>query len=127
MIARIATCHDLAKNEVDLGKITGSFWSLRACATPTALILPWFPSLARVGQLMAHYKIFRVLSKHIEARRRVEPTSDAIDVLIAEGETTRNIVQASFRSKLCDREYEPNFSVCPYGIFRGYRQYQHLL
>ena len=72
MTARIATCHDLTKNEVDLGGIKGSSWTLKDCATPTALILPWFPSLARVGQLMAHYKIFRVLRKIYrgqEARR----------------------------------------------------------
>ena len=64
-------------------------------ATPTALIIPWFPSLGRMKILWAEMKIYLILRNYVEARRQAEPTIDATDILIAEGETTRDIVQVS--------------------------------
>lgn len=96
MTARMTTCHDLTKNEADLERIGESFMTLATSPTPTAFILPWFPSPARVKMKMSNIQMFLTLHDYVEARRHAEPTSDAIDVLIAEGESTSDIVQVSF-------------------------------
>jgi hypothetical protein len=100
MTARMATCHDMTKNDADFKKLTGLIWTLLAGATPTALILPWFPSPSRVKILWADLKVFLMLRNYVEARRHAEPTSDATDILIAEGKTTRDIVQVGFAPKV---------------------------
>jgi len=92
MTARMTTCHDLTKNEADLKRIGELFMTLQKSATPTSMLLPWFPSPARKTGKGAATEMFTMLHAYVETRRDAEPTSDAIDVLIAEGETTQNIV-----------------------------------
>ena len=95
MTARMATCHDLTKNEADLKRIKELFMTLQTSATPTSLLLPWFPSPARKAGKEASTQLFTLLYTYVETRRYAGPTSDAIDVLIADGETTQNIVVVS--------------------------------
>jgi sterol 14-demethylase len=96
----MTTCHDLTKNEADLKKIGELFMTLQTSATPTSLILPWFPSPARMAAKWAATKLFIMLYTYVEARRRAELTSDAIDVLIVDGETTESIVGVSPAPKI---------------------------
>ena len=91
----MATCHDLVKNEADLKKISELFLTFQTSSTPTSLLLPWFPSPARKAGTEATTELFTMLYTYVETRRDAELTSDAIDVLIAEGETTQNIVGVS--------------------------------
>jgi cytochrome P450 len=95
MTARMTTCHDLTKNEADLKKIEEQFMTLIASSTPASLLLPWFPSPARKKGKHANTNLYTIFYTYVEIRRHAEPTSDAIDVLIAEGETTQNIVGVS--------------------------------
>ena len=95
MTARMTTCRDLTKNEADLKKIGELFLTLQTSSTPTSLLLPWFPSSARKTLKQATTDLFTMIYVYVETRRHAEPTSDAIDVLIAEGETTQNIVGVS--------------------------------
>jgi len=95
MTARVATCHDLTKNEADLKKIGELFMTLQTSATPATLLLPWLPSAAKKATKEATTALFMMLYTYVETRRHMPPTSDAIDVLIAEGETTQNIVGVS--------------------------------
>ena len=85
-------CHDLTKNEADLKRIGELFMTFQTSGTPTSLLLPWFPSSARKAGKEATTEIFTILYTYVERRRHAVPTSDAIDVLIADGETTQNIV-----------------------------------
>jgi len=92
----MATCHDLTKNEADLKKVNELFMTLQTSATPTSLLLPWFPSPARKIGKEATTELFTMLYTYVETRRNTESTtSDTIDVLIADGETTQNIVGVS--------------------------------
>jgi len=99
MTARVATCHDLTKNEADLWKIKDLFMTLHTSATPTSLLFPWFPSPARKTGKEATTELFMLLYTYVEIRRHAEPTSDAIDILIADGETTQTIVEVSPAAK----------------------------
>jgi hypothetical protein len=89
------TCRDLAKNGFDRKKIQELFLTLQTSATPASLLLPWFPSPARKRVKQATTEFFTMLWTYVETRRHAEPTSDAMDVLIADGETTQNIVKVS--------------------------------
>ena len=93
--ARLATCRDLMEDEADLKKISELFMTLQTNVTPTSLIFPWFPSPARRTVKQANTEMYTVLCTYIEARRRAEPTGDAIDLLIADGEENQNIVWVS--------------------------------
>ena len=95
MTARMTACHDLTNNETDLKRIRELFLTLRTNATPISLVLPWFPSPARKTGKQATAELYNMLYTYVETRRRAELTSDAIDVLIADGETTQKIVGAS--------------------------------
>jgi len=95
MTARMTTCRDLTKNDSDLKKIGELFLTLQKSATPTSLLLPWFPSPARMAGMAAATKLYTTIYTYVETRRHAELTSDPTDLLIAEGETTRNIVKVS--------------------------------
>ena len=95
MTARMTTCHDLTNNEADLKKIEELFMTLDANSTLASLLLPWFPSPARRAKKQATTEMYTMLHTYVENRRSAEPTSDAIDVLIAGGETTQSIVGVS--------------------------------
>lgn len=95
MATHMATCRDLIKNKTDLKKIGELLLTVQASTPPTSLILPWFPSPAKKIKKQATIELYTMLYTYVETRRHAEPTSDAIDFLIADGETTQNIVGAS--------------------------------
>ena len=95
MTARMIACHDLTKNEADLKKIGKLLLIFLTSGTPTSLLLPWFPSPAKKTGKEATTELFTMLYTYVETRRHAEPTSDAIDALIADGETTEAIVGVS--------------------------------
>jgi cytochrome P450 len=99
MTASILTCDELAKNETDLKKIAELLVTLQSSATPTSLLLPWFPSTARKEKRQANTILYTMLYAYVEARRRAEPTTDAIDVLIAEGDANHSIISVSLSPK----------------------------
>ena len=98
--ARLISCRDLAENEADLKKIGDLFMTLETSATPASLLLPWFPSPGRKATKQATTEMFTILYTYVETRRHSVPTSDTIDVLIAEGESTQNIVGVSSKPKV---------------------------
>lgn len=96
MIARLATCQELTKNEADLKRIGELFMTHEASSTPAAVLLPWLPSAARKAGKEATTELFTMLYAYVEKRRRAEPTRDAIDIMIADGEATQKIVGVRF-------------------------------
>ena len=95
MTTRVLGCSDLTKNEADLKKIGELFMTIQTSTTPASLLLPWFPSPARKTMKQATTELFIMFSTYVEARRHAEPRSDAIDILIVDGETTQSIVRVS--------------------------------
>lgn len=96
MTARMATCHDLTSNEKDMKRIEKLFMDLQNSATPISLVLTWFISPAKMNGMMATTELFTMLRTYVDNRRTATPSSDAIDILIADGETTQTIVEVSF-------------------------------
>jgi hypothetical protein len=129
MTARMTTCHDLTKNEADLKKISELFATLQNNATPVSLLLPWFPSPARKTGRQASTDMYTIIRTYVENRRHVEPISDAIDIFIADGETTQTIIEASPGSEVA-RDFlnsDSTFEVHNVGAFRRYPQHWYNL
>ena len=97
--AHLTTCHDLAKNEGDLKSIGETLTILNKSHNPLSLFLPWFLSPMKTSGWNSTVKFYTMIRDYVEARRKADLTSDAIDVLIADGETTHNIVRVSFDPK----------------------------
>ena len=95
MAARMTTCRDLIENEADFRKVGELFMTVQASATPASLVLPWFPNRARKTKKQATTELYTMVYTYVETRRHSELTNDAIDFLIAGGETTQKIVGAS--------------------------------
>jgi hypothetical protein len=127
MTARLGTCNDLAKNEADLKRILELFSILQKNATPASLLLPWFPSRARKSVKKASVELFTMLCTYVEKRRNAAPTSDAIDVLIADGEATQIAVEVSPASKAGRIELDLAISVHIGDTFCRHRYHRHRL
>lgn len=95
MTARMASCQDLTNNEADMKRIEKLFMDLQSSATPISLMVSWFLSPAKMSGMLATTELFTMIRGYVDKRRLAEPTSDAIDVLIADGETTQVIVEVS--------------------------------
>ena len=91
----MAACRDLTKNGADLKKVKELFMTIHTCTSPVSSLLPWFPGPARKSINRATTELYILLLTYIKARRHAEPTSDAIDVLIADGETDQTIASVS--------------------------------
>ena len=95
MTVRMTTCHDLMKNKADLKKVGELLTTIHTSATPASLVLPWFPSRTSRARKRAATDLYDILRTYVENRRHAELTSDAIDLLITDGETTQDIAGAS--------------------------------
>ncbi|KAF8815722.1 cytochrome P450 [Phlegmacium glaucopus] len=93
MTVRMASCAELSDNFKAIEEIQALYWTLEKSATPTVLLLPWFPGPAKKRKEQATKDLFIKLHDYVELRRNAAvPSSDAIDVLLEEGLSTPDIV-----------------------------------
>ncbi|RDB27059.1 putative lanosterol 14-alpha demethylase [Hypsizygus marmoreus] len=93
MTVRLATCRELSEDKESISKLAKHYWTLEQSATPFALLLPWFPGRAKKAKKDATMKLYTLISGYVDLRRQSQhPTSDAIDVLIAQGDSNETIV-----------------------------------
>ncbi|KAF8890286.1 cytochrome P450 [Gymnopilus junonius] len=94
MTVRMATCDELANDVPTMNEMQRLYWVLEKSATPTALLLPWFPGPAKRRKEAATKELFTKLYTVVETRKAAEvPSSDAIDVLLGQGIPTEHIIQ----------------------------------
>ncbi|KAG6915836.1 hypothetical protein DXG01_009622 [Tephrocybe rancida] len=119
MLVRLASCHELSKDKEALAQLARHYWDLEKSSTPFALMFPWFPGPGRRSIERATKNMCDLVSGFVELRRRAtEPSSDAIDILIAEGATNDAIVAFTLGSLFAgltpigmSREYLSNIEV----------------
>ncbi|KAF9457598.1 cytochrome P450 [Collybia nuda] len=93
MTVRMATCRELSTDLDAVTRLQGLYWTLEKSATPTSLLLPWFPGPAKRQKEVATKGIYALLDHFVECRRTADvPTSDAIDVLLSQGNDNQNII-----------------------------------
>ncbi|KDR75612.1 hypothetical protein GALMADRAFT_68731 [Galerina marginata CBS 339.88] len=93
MTIRMATCQELAADQDAVDQIAKTYWALEQSATPVSLLLPWFPGPAKKARNSATTKIYKLLLKYVENRRNAAiPSTDPMDILIAEGHSNHAII-----------------------------------
>ncbi|KAJ7672338.1 cytochrome P450 [Mycena polygramma] len=96
---RLASCRELAEDAAAVSRIQDLYHTLEKSSTPVALLLPWFPSAARKSRAAATTELFTMLYGYVEGRRNAAvPSSDSIDVLLAEGNNSMSVVEFIFGS-----------------------------
>jgi hypothetical protein len=94
MTVRMASCRELTSDLAALAELQKHYWILEKSATPTALLLPWFPGPAKRAKEASNKALFTMLWGYIEERKKAPvPSSDAIDVLLGQGLNNYDIVQ----------------------------------
>jgi hypothetical protein len=92
----MASCAELADDFKTVEEIQGLYWQLEKSATPTALLLPWFPGPAKKRKERVTMALFTKLHDYVEMRKNAAvPSSDSIDVLLQQGIPTSEIVEVS--------------------------------
>ena len=86
MTVHMFSCRELASDLPTITKLEKHFWTLERTITPTSLLLPWLPTPSKYRKLMSIRAMYATLRNHVEARKKAAvPSSDAIDILWADG------------------------------------------
>ena len=105
MTVRMATCAELSENLQEVEEVQRMYWQLEKSATPTALLLPWFPGPAKRRKEKVTKDLYTKLYDYVDRRKNATtPTSDAFDVLLAEGLPHTEILEVSRQPKVKDRK-----------------------
>ncbi|KDR79795.1 hypothetical protein GALMADRAFT_136397 [Galerina marginata CBS 339.88] len=93
MTIRMATCQELAEDREAMDLISKTYWTLEQSATPVSLLLPWFPGPAKKAKEKATTALYTMFLKFVERRRNAAtPSTDPIDILIAQGHSDQTII-----------------------------------
>jgi hypothetical protein len=92
MTVRMTTCDELATDARSVQIVNDLYWKLEKSSTAVSLLLPWFPGAAKKNKNQATKDLYDMLSHYVDLRRNAVPNSNAIDVLIADGEDNPAVV-----------------------------------
>lgn len=86
MTVRMASCRELATDHEAVARLAKLYMTLEKSATPTCLMFPWFPGKDKRAKESSTKDMYNMLNEYVDMRRKATvPTTDAIDVLISEG------------------------------------------
>ncbi|KAF4611869.1 hypothetical protein D9613_003960 [Agrocybe pediades] len=93
MTVRMATCRELAEDKKAFKELANQYWIIQNCSTPISLLFPWFPSPMKKRKDKATAALYGLLYSFVMLRRNSpRPSTDPIDLLIAQGDSDENIV-----------------------------------
>jgi len=93
MTVRMATCRELADDKQAVEKLAQYYWNIEKSATPFASLLPWFPGSAKKTKEKATMGLYHLLGSYVKLHREAPtPSTDPIDVLMAQGISDDNIL-----------------------------------
>ena len=96
MTVRMASCAELGADFDSVREIQGLYWQIEKNATPTAVLLPWFPGPAKKRKERATKALYTKLHDYVELRKNAAvPSSDSIDFLLGQGAPNSEIVDVS--------------------------------
>ena len=94
MTVHMFSCRELASDLPTITKLQQHFWNLERTITPMSLLVPWLPTPSKYVKLMSIKSMYATLRNHVEERKKsAVPSSDAIDVLLADGVSSNDIIQ----------------------------------
>ncbi|KAH9478207.1 Cytochrome P450 monooxygenase [Psilocybe cubensis] len=93
MTIRMATCKELAEDRKAMNDLAKHYWALEKSATPVSLLLPWFPGPAKRAKEKSTVALYNLFNSFVERRRNATvPSSDPIDLFIAQGDSNDTII-----------------------------------
>ena len=96
MTVRMATCKELADDKQAVEKLAQYYWNIEKSATPFATLLPWFPGSAKRTKENATMALYHLIGSYVKLHRDApSPSTDPIDVLMAQGISDDNILGVS--------------------------------
>jgi len=96
MTVRMATCQELAADKQTIADLRRHYFDIAQSSTPVSVLLPWFPSLARKTKTKSTRELYLLIKKYVTMRREAKiPSSDPIDLLIAQGDSDDDIIGVS--------------------------------
>jgi hypothetical protein len=96
MTVRMATCRELAEDKQAIEDVRRHYFDMERSSTPVSILLPWFPGPARKVKKKATLELYFLIKKYVTMRRETQiPSSDPIDLLIANGDSDEVIVSVS--------------------------------
>lgn len=110
MTVRMATCKELAEDPDSIDRLAKHYWDLEKSATPVHLLLPWFPGTAKRQNKTSTTNLYNLINSYVQLRRNSPvPSMDAIDLLIAHGDTDTTIIGVSINILLA---FKFKFTYC---------------
>jgi sterol 14-demethylase len=89
----MATCRELLNNQKDVKRLQNDYFRLEKSATPSAVLFPWLPGYSQIKRLLALKNLYYALLKYVKIRRAAAvPSTDAIDLMLAQGKTDQEII-----------------------------------
>jgi len=80
---RLTTCNEFVDSPEKIKKLRKIFECMEAGSSPSAVILPWFPTPARIGRLLAGKDLYMMIDEVVRARQRENRhEDDPLQVLI---------------------------------------------
>jgi len=96
MTVRMATCQEMAADKQTIADLRRHYFDIEQNTTPASVLLPWFPSPARKKKTKATLELYLLIKKYVTMRREAKTSSsDAIDFLIANGDSDGLIIRVS--------------------------------
>jgi len=92
MTIRFTSSRELAEDRESVDKLATCYWNIEQSNTPFSLLFPWLPSRARRLKESSTTALYSVLLRYVTRRRECGTGTDAIDILISQGETNETIV-----------------------------------
>lgn len=89
----MTTCRELLENLPDLQRLQKDYFRLEKSATPAAVLFPWLPGYSQIRRILALKNLYFALLKYVKIRRAAAvPSTDAIDLMLAQGKTDQEII-----------------------------------
>jgi len=96
MTVRMATCQELAADKQTIKDLRRHYFDMEQSSTPVSILLPWFPSPARKTKTKSTRALYLLIKKYVTMRREAKiPSSDPIDLLMAQGDSDDSIISVS--------------------------------
>ena len=96
MTIRMATCRELAEDKQVVQDFRKHYFDMEQSRTPVSVLLPWFPGPAMKVKKKATRELHALIKKYVTMRRGTKnPSSDPIDLLIANGDSDEIIISVS--------------------------------
>ena len=96
MTVRMATCRELADDKQAIQDARKHYFDIEQSSTPVSVLFPWFPGPAKKLKKKVTRELYLLIKKYVTMRRETKiPSSDPIDLFIANGDSDEDIISVS--------------------------------